>query len=179
MESIRKRGAGGSRRVIRPETATVSMPSPLNTPKDTIEMKTALLGLGVIAMAAAGFSPAYADDDPATFVRAHVQKIAAGDTQGLAADYRPDAILWWVGGPLDGSYPGATIAGVWKKFVTAQGLLTPDVAGVTVDGNPKGQTVVADVTYTGAHGSLRVRQVILVRDGHVQDEIWQLVPKGQ
>jgi hypothetical protein len=138
-------------------------------------MKTALTTLGLLAALASTAFPAVAQDDPNAFVRAHVQKIASGDSS-LAADYRPDAFLWWVGGPLDGTYSGGSIGGVWTKFSAAQGTLTVDVSNVTVAANPKGQTVEADVLYHGAKGTLHIRQVVLLRQGHVQDEIWQIEP---
>lgn len=138
-------------------------------------MKKKLTTLGLLVAVGYTTLPGASQEDPAAFARAHFQKIATGDSD-LAADYRPDAMLWWVGGPLDGTYPGASIAGVWKKFNAAQGTLTADVANVSVSGNPKGKTVVADVVYRGDKGTLRVRQVVLLRQGSVQDEIWQIAP---
>jgi hypothetical protein len=137
-------------------------------------MKKLLAALVIVAASAATI-PAQAQSDPATFARAHVQKIAAGDTAALASDYRSDAFLWWVGGPLDGSYTGPAIESVWKKFAAAQGTLQGDVSDVTVAANPSGQTVIANAIYRGDKGTLSIRQVILVRDGRVQDEIWQIV----
>jgi hypothetical protein len=138
-----------------------------------------LLAALVIAAASAATIPAQAQSDPAAFVRAHVQKIAAGDTAALASDYRSDAFLWWVGGPLDGSYTGPAIESVWKTFASAQGTLQGDVSDVTVAANPRGQTVIANAIYRGDKGTLSIRQVILVRDGRVQDEIWQIVPAAK
>jgi hypothetical protein len=116
--------------------------------------------------------------DPLTFVQSHVANIASGNVAGLAADYRPEAFLWWVGGPLDGFYGSSTaIAGTWKKFA-GQGPFKATIGPVTVAGNPAGQTVVADVTYAGPKATISVRQVMLVRAGHLQDEIWQIDPGG-
>jgi hypothetical protein len=142
-------------------------------------MKKLLASLVIAAAASAATIPAQAQSDPAAFARAHVQKIAAGDTAALASDYRSDAFLWWVGGPLDGSYAGPAIESVWKKFAAAQGTLQGDVSDVTVAANPRGQTVIANATYRGDKGTLNIRQVMLVRGGRVQDEIWQIVPAAK
>ena len=143
------------------------------------------MNLRLVAAAAAlaatisAAGPAYAQSDPSSFAQAHVANVAAGNASALAADYRPDAFLWWVGGPLDGTYGGATaINAVWAKFSTSQGPLKADVTDVSVAANPNGQTIVADVVYTGAKGSISVRQVMLLRGGHLQDEVWQIAPNG-
>jgi hypothetical protein len=124
-------------------------------------------------------APAFAQSDPSSFAQAHVANIASGNAAALAADYRPDAFLWWVGGPLDGTYGGSSaISAVWTKFAAAQGTLKADITGMSIAANPNGQTVVADVVYSGPKASITVRQVMLVRGGHLQDEIWQISPKG-
>jgi hypothetical protein len=115
--------------------------------------------------------------DAAAFVRAHIERIAAADPGPLASDYLPDAFLWWVGGPLNGAYSGGTIEATWKKFA-AQGKFDADVESLSEAANPAGATFVADVTYKGEKATLRVREVFLVRGDKLEDEIWQIAPKG-
>jgi hypothetical protein len=124
--------------------------------------------------------PAFGQTNGASdsFIRAHIQEIASGNPGAIADDYRPDAFLWWVGGPLDGVYRGAAIGATWKAFAASQGALEPTISSIVGASNPAGQTFVADVTYKGKSATLRVREVFLVRNGKLQDEIWQIAPQG-
>ena len=89
--------------------------------------------------------------------------------------YASDATLHWIGGPLDGSYEGDAIAGVWTKFAKAQTGLKATVKDISESMNPKGATVVANVVFANAK-KIPVRYVMLFRDGKLTDEIWQIDP---
>lgn len=140
-------------------------------------MKTLL----VAALLVCGLTlPASAADSSSDIAKAHVAAIAHGDVAGLA-NYRSDAFVWWVGGPLDGTYAGAQIPTLWKKFAAPGRDLTSHINSMNTYANPKGATVVADVTYIGAPTGaapiqLHVVHTLLIREGMIQDEIWQVVP---
>ncbi|MDI4663482.1 nuclear transport factor 2 family protein [Xanthobacter autotrophicus] len=108
--------------------------------------------------------------------RSRIQNIAAGDLAKVAADYGAGATLHWVGGPLDGTYSDPeAIKAVWSKFFTAQGSQKPTVAAVSEAANPKGATVTADVAFAGK-ATVKVRYVLVYRDGKLVDEVWQVNP---
>ncbi len=113
---------------------------------------------------------------PADDARKHFQAVAAGDLAALGASYAPNAHLEWVGGPLDGSYAGGAIQGVWEKFTKAQGSLTLSVDRVEESANPKGATVTAHVLFTGKQ-PIKVRYVLTYREGKIASETWQIDPK--
>lgn len=103
-----------------------------------------------------------------------IAAIAAGDVPALTAGYGEGATLEWVGGPLDGSYSGqAAIGPVWTRFAQAQGPLEARVGEVVESANPRGQTVAADVVFSG-RAALKVRYVLVLRDGRVVNEVWQV-----
>ena len=108
---------------------------------------------------------------------AHFQAIASGDMSILMRGYNDTAQLQWLGGPLDGSYAGAAaIRGVWEKFGKAQGLLTATVESLEESANPKGATVTANVLFVG-RPPIKVRYVLVYRDGMIVSETWQIDPK--
>lgn len=108
--------------------------------------------------------------------RSHFEAIAAGDTARLARSYADGAQLNWVGGPLDGTYVGAeSIREVWEKFTKAQGALRLAVADVQESANPKGATVSANVLFEGKQ-PIKVRYVLVYRDGRLVSETWQIDP---
>lgn len=108
--------------------------------------------------------------------RSRIDAIAGGDLAAVTSAYAPAATLHWVGGPLDGSYSQPNkIKEVWSKFFTAQGGQKATIAATTEAANPKGGTVTADVTFAGKN-TVKVRYVMLYRDGKLVDEIWQVNP---
>ena len=107
----------------------------------------------------------------------HFAAIASGDLSVLMRGYNDAAQLQWVGGPLDGSYSGvAAIRGVWEKFEKAQGPLQATVESVAESANPKGSTVTANLLFVGKT-PIKVRYVLVYRDGLVVSETWQIDPK--
>ena len=78
------------------------------------------------ALSALSLTPlAHAAEAPAEAARAHIAAIAAGHVDAITASYGPDAVLEWVGGPLDGRYAAAdAIKTTWTKFTKANGPLT-------------------------------------------------------
>ena len=108
--------------------------------------------------------------------RSRIDAIAGGDLAAVTSAYAPAATLHWVGGPLDSSYSQPDkIKGVWSKFFAAQGGQKATIAAMTEATNPKGGTVTADVTFAGKN-TVKVRYVLLYRDGKLVDEIWQVNP---
>ena len=101
----------------------------------------------LIAAAALGLMTTTALAGPAgDKAKAHIDAIAKGDVAAIAATYADSTTLNWVGGPLDGTYVGADkLKDVWGKFTTAQGPLKATVTNVQESGNPKGDTVTANV----------------------------------
>ena len=116
---------------------------------------------------------------PATdLARARIEAIARGDTPALIAAYGDRAQLHWIGGPLDGAYAGAgQLQTAWSKFATAQAKQTAAIANISEAMNPKGATVTADVTFNGKN-TVKVRYILVYRDGKLADEIWQVHPNA-
>lgn len=114
---------------------------------------------------------------PADDARTRFQAIASGDVQIVMRGYAEQAQLNWIGGPLDGTYATSeAIRGVWEKFTKAQGALKLNVDKVEESGNPKGATVSANVQFEGKT-PIKVRYVLVYRDGKVVSETWQVDPK--
>ena len=108
--------------------------------------------------------------------KAHIDAIAQGNEAAINASYASDAVLEWVGGPLDGRYATATsIAGVWAKFGKANPNLKAHVSALKEAANPKGATVTADVVFEGK-AKIPVRYVLTYRGGKLVAEIWQVDP---
>lgn len=106
-----------------------------------------------------------------------LQAIGRGDIQTIMQGYGDNATLNWVGGPLDGTYQGPEqLAGVWQRFVTAQGPMRV-MPGTAVEGaNPRGATVITPVAFAGERSTVKVRHVVVVRGGRVVNETWQVDP---
>lgn len=103
--------------------------------------------------------------------------IARGDTEAVLQGYGEDAALHWVGGPLDGTYrEREQIAAVWRRFAAAQGPMRATLGTVAEGTNPRGATVITPVAFAGERAALKVRHVVVVRDGRVVNEIWQVDP---
>jgi hypothetical protein len=137
-------------------------------------MRLSTLAAALVLVAASG-SVALAG--PAEdLAKSRIDAVAGGDLATVTAAYGPDAILHWVGGPLDGTYsqPGK-IKEVWSKFFATQGAQKATIAATTEAANPKGGTVTVDATFTGKN-TVKVRYVLLYRDGKLLDEIWQVNP---
>jgi len=114
---------------------------------------------------------------PADDARAHFTAIGANNLAQLRQSYADDAVLQWVGGPLDGAYAGAEkIMEVWGKFVKAQGPLETNVAKIEESANDKGATVTANVEFKGKT-SIKVRYVLVYRAAKLVSETWQIDPK--
>lgn len=119
-------------------------------------------------------SPVFAG--PIDDAQAHFKAVAEGKVDDLMKGYGPDAVLHWVGGPLDGVYAGgAEVRKAWSKFTQAQGPLMVTASNISTSANPKGATVTADVEFKGKT-PIKVRYVLLYRDGKLASEIWQIDP---
>jgi ketosteroid isomerase-like protein len=126
------------------------------------------------ALLAALSIPAYAG--PADDAKAHFTAIGAGQVDAVMSQYAPDATFQWVGGPLNGGYTGADkIKEVWSKF-TKNGPFEANVSKVEESMNDKGATVSANVEFKGK-ATIKVRYVLVYRDGKVVNEVWQIDPK--
>lgn len=106
-----------------------------------------------------------------------VKAIAVGDVDKIVAAYGEDATLQWVGGPLNGTYAGTgKLREVWSKFTKAQGELAHTLGRVEESANDKGATVVANVEFRGKN-TIKVRYLLVYRDGKLVNEVWQIDPK--
>ncbi|MFG1425667.1 nuclear transport factor 2 family protein [Roseixanthobacter glucoisosaccharinicivorans] len=129
-------------------------------------------GLALLAASASSAMAGPAED----LAKTRIAAIASGDLASVTSAYAPAATLHWVGGPLDGTYGQADkIKEVWTKFFAAQGSQKATIATTTEAANPKGGTVTADVTFAGKN-TVKVRYILLYRDGKLADEIWQVNP---
>lgn len=109
--------------------------------------------------------------------RAHFTAVAAGNVDTIMEQYTDKATFQWVGGPLNGAYSGAhAIRAVWVKFAKAAAPLQADVSNLDTNANAKGTTVTANVVFKGKK-AIKVRYVLLYRDGKLVNEIWQIDPK--
>lgn len=107
----------------------------------------------------------------------HFKAVASADLSAIMSQYKPDATLYWMGGPLDGAYKGTDqIKGVWSKFVKAMGATSATVKDVKVAGAGMGMTVTADVTFHGKT-SVPVRYVLVYAGKKIVDEVWQVEGK--
>lgn len=108
--------------------------------------------------------------------QAHFNAIASADMGKIMEGYADSAILQWVGGPLDGAYSGADkVKEVWGKFTKVNGPLEVKVSKMEESANPKGATVSANVVFTGK-SAIKVRYVLVYREGKLVNEIWQIDP---
>lgn len=131
----------------------------------------------LIAAAAFTLCSAGAHAGPADDARVHFNAIAAGDVILASRQYADNAVLEWVGGPLDGTYAGPDkIREVWGKFTKGNPDLKVAVVKLEESANPKGATVTANVQFTGKQ-PIKVRYVLTYRDGKLVHETWQIDPK--
>lgn len=137
-------------------------------------MRLSTLAATLVLVAASGSAALAGPTED--LAKSRITAIAGGDLATVTAAYGPAATLHWVGGPLDGTYsqPGK-IKEVWSKFFAAQGAQKATIATAVEAANPKGGTVTADVTFSGKN-AVKVRYVLLYRDGKLVDEIWQVNP---
>lgn len=114
---------------------------------------------------------------PADDASMHFKAIAAGNVEQLMQGYADTASLQWVGGPLDGAYAGTDkLREVWGKFAKANAPLEVSVSKLEESANPKGATVTANVEFKGK-ASIKVRYVLVYREGKLVNEVWQIDPK--
>lgn len=131
------------------------------------------LALAPVLLFAAGAVLAGPAGDDA---QAHFRAIAGGQVENVLSQYADNATLEWVGGPLDGRYAGKTaLSEVWGKFAKAQGELTFKASNVQESANPKGATVTANVVFSGKN-DIKVRYVLVYRNGKIVSEVWQIDP---
>jgi ketosteroid isomerase-like protein len=114
---------------------------------------------------------------PSDDANAHFKAVAAGDVEAIMHGYADNATFQWVGGPLDGAYAGSDkIKEVWSKFAKGNAPLEVSVGKVEESANPKGATVTANVEFKGKT-TIKVRYVLVYRDGKLVNEVWQIDPK--
>jgi ketosteroid isomerase-like protein len=128
------------------------------------------------AALALGLLPFSAFAGPVEDAHAHFSAIGEGKLDAIMAEYSPDASFQWVGGPLNGAYAGTDkIREVWGKF-TKNGPFEVKVGHVEESLNDKGATVTANVEFKGK-AMIKVRYVLVYRDGKLVSEVWQIDPK--
>ena len=114
---------------------------------------------------------------PADDANAHFKAIGAGNVEQIMQNSADNATLQWVGGPLDGAYAGSDkIREVWAKFAKGNAPLEVSVAKLEESANPKGATVTANVEFKGKN-TIKVRYVLVYREGKLVNELWQIDPK--
>jgi ketosteroid isomerase-like protein len=137
-----------------------------------MKISTMLLSVAMLATTCDVFAAGATDE-----ATDHVNAVAAGDVDKIMSGYADNAVFQWVGGPLDGAYSGSeAIRGVWGKFAKGNAPLSAKIDQVSENANPKGATVSANVTFTGKN-TLKVRYVMVYREGKLVNEIWQIDPK--
>lgn len=117
-----------------------------------------------------------ASADPMDHAQAHFKSIATADPEQIMQGYADGVILQWLGGPLDGAYTGTEkVREVWGKFTMVNGPLEVRVSKLEESANPKGATVTANVEFKGRN-TIKVRYVLVYREGRLVNEIWQIDP---
>jgi ketosteroid isomerase-like protein len=137
-------------------------------------MKRQLFLLGYLAFASLAVAGPLDEKKAAD----HLQAVAAGDVEALMRDYVEDVSIEWVGGPLDGRYRGrAAVREVWQKFAAQNdGQPRPARFGrIEQFAHPQGVTLTASAEY-GGKTTVRVRHVLVYRDGELTSEVWQIAP---
>lgn len=133
------------------------------------------MALAAMLALASATAPAFAGP-AADAAQRRIAAISTGDVATLTAGYADSATLEWVGGPLDGSYRGtAAIGAIWTRFAQAQGPLQARIGDIVESANPRGQTVAVNVVFSG-RAMVKVRYVVVLRDGRVVNEVWQIDP---
>lgn len=135
--------------------------------------------LQAVILAAAMFAASCATvmAGPSDEATDHINAVAAGQVNKVMADYGDHAVFQWVGGPLDGVYTGhEAIKGVWSKFAKGNAPLTAKIGQLAESANPKGSTVTANVIFSGKK-TIKVRYILVYRNGKLVNEIWQIDPK--
>lgn len=108
--------------------------------------------------------------------KAHFNAIGAGDVDAVMSQYAADAAFQWIGGPLNGAYAGSDkIKDVWSKFAK-NGPYEVTIGALEESANDKGATVTASVQFKGK-AAVKVRYVLVYRDGKLVNEVWQIDPK--
>jgi ketosteroid isomerase-like protein len=114
---------------------------------------------------------------PTDDANAHFKAIGAGDVEQIMHGYADNATFQWVGGPLDGAYAGSDkIKEVWTKFAKGNAPLEVSASKVEESANAKGATVTANVEFKGKT-TIKVRYVLVYREGKLVNEVWQIDPK--
>ena len=114
---------------------------------------------------------------PTDDANAQFKAIGAGDVDQIMQGYADSATFQWVGGPLDGAYAGSEkIKEVWSKFAKGNAPLEVMVGKVDESANAKGATVTANVEFKGKT-TIKVRYVLVYRDGELVNEVWQIDSK--
>lgn len=109
--------------------------------------------------------------------QAHFKAIADGKVDQVMGAYGDGAVLQWVGGPLNGTYASKDkLMEVWMKFTKNNAPAELSVSKVEESMNPAGATVVANVVFK-AKNDIKVRYVLVYRDGKIVNEVWQIDPK--
>ena len=108
----------------------------------------------------------------------HWMYIAMEDLEELKGQYAPNAVLYWLGGPLNGEYKGVDrIAGVWSKFFTANGDEYLRVKNLKVYAIGEEVYVAADVAFhmkraaTGQWVKLSLTYILVFREVNGEPKI--------
>jgi hypothetical protein len=135
-------------------------------------MRIVKLVLALSLVGATASACAAAADD----ARRHLEAIAANNVESLMPDYSEGATMYWIGGPLDGTYTGPKgLRELWTKFAQAQGPLELAVAEIQENTNPKGATVTVNARFRGK-SQTKIRYVLVYREGKIVAETWQIDP---
>jgi hypothetical protein len=111
---------------------------------------------------------------------AHLKAIASGDVESVMKAYGEDPWMDWVGGSLDGRYRGTeALRDLWAKFAAnnEQQPRTLTHGPIVQNPNPKGVTLAVTAEYVGKT-TVRVRHVLVYRDGKLATEVWQIDPSA-
>jgi ketosteroid isomerase-like protein len=137
-------------------------------------MKLCTMTLTVAMLATACITVLAGPSDKATD---HINAVAAGEVGKVMDSYADNAVFQWVGGPLDGVYASReAIQWVWSKFAKGNAPLTAKIEQLAESVNPKGSTVTANVIFSGKK-TIKVRYILVFREGKLVNEIWQIDPK--
>lgn len=110
-----------------------------------------------------------------SLVLAHWTQVANRNVQKLTGEYTKNAVVAWVGGPLNGTYQGhSAIDKLWSKFEKATSPMHFQVTAVTYDLSKAHPAVREDVKLTSGGKAIKVDSTLVYDNGKIMAEIWKV-----
>lgn len=110
-----------------------------------------------------------------SMVLKHWTAVANRNVQKLGNEYASDAVIAWVGGPLNGTYKGQkSIDNLWSKFANATSPMRFQVKQVSYDVSANRPAVNEDVVLSAGSKSIRVDSTLVYSNNKIVAEVWKV-----